>query len=137
MANNPVRVVLDSNIFISAYVFGGKPEEILKLIIAEQIQGITSQVLISEFLGVLRKKFGVSQNQILEIQSEIQDSFEVVWPVETFSIIRDTEDNRILEAAVEGKCDYIITGDDDLLRVGSFRRIKIVTPDQFLRLMKK
>ncbi len=133
MANDSHRVVLDSNILISAYVFGGKPEAVFKLVITEKIQGITSQILISEFLDVLRKKFAVSQSEIIEIQNEMQEVFEIVYPSKTLHIVKDEPDNRVLEAAVEGRCKYIITGDSQLLNLGIFKNIKIVTADQFLK----
>lgn len=131
MANKP-RVVLDSNILISAYVFGGKPESVFNLSLTEQIQGVTSQILISEFLDVLRKKFGVSQTEIFEIQSEIRNIFEVVYPRKTFNIVKDFADNRVLEAAVEGGCNYIITGDKELLQLDRWKGISILTAGQFL-----
>lgn len=134
--NNPLRVVLDSNILISAYVFGGKPETILQQVVDEKIEGITSQILVSEFLDVLRKKFGVTKAQILEIKEEIEDAFETVFPTETLKITRDDDDNRVLEAAVEGNCKYIVTGDKELLGLKSYQSVKIVTADQFLKLEK-
>ena len=135
MANEPIRVVLDSNILISAYVFGGKPELVLKLIITEQAHAITSPSIKDELFGVLRKKFGVTPSEILEIQNEIDLIFYTVYPKNTFHIVRDDDDNRVLEAAVEGNCDYIISGDKDLLDLKSFRNIKIVTSDQFLEVL--
>lgn len=136
MAVNPQsrtpRVVLDTNILISAYVFGGKPEIILKQVIEEEIRGITSQILVSELLEVLRKKFRVTKSKILEIREEIENMFEVVFPTETIKITKDDDDNRVLEAAVDGKCNYIITGDNELLDLGKFKGVNIVTADQFL-----
>jgi putative PIN family toxin of toxin-antitoxin system len=137
MANEPIRVVLDSNILISAYVFGGKPELVLKVIITEQAHAVTSPTLKDEFFGVLRKKFGVTPSEILEIQNEIDLSFETVYPKDTFHIVKDEDDNRVLEAAVEGKCNYIITGDKELLGLGSFKNIQIINADQFLNLLGK
>lgn len=135
MVSDPIRVVLDSNILISAYVYGGKPELFLKLIIAEQAHGIISPTLKDEFLGVLRKKFGVSPSEILEIQNEMDVSFDTVYPKDTFHTVQDEDDNRVLEAAVEGMCDYIITGDKELLDLGIYRKIKLVSADQFLKLL--
>lgn len=135
--NNPSRVVLDSNILISAYVFGGKPEIILQQVIDEKIEGITSQILVSEFLDVLRKKFGVAKTQILEIKEEIEDAFETVFPTETLKITRDDDDNRVLEAAIEGDCKYIVTGDKELLRLKSYQGVKIVTADQFFKYLNQ
>ena len=136
MANEPIRVVLDSNILISAYVFGGKPELVLKVIITEQAHAVTSPTLKDEFFGVLRKKFGVTPSEILEIHNEIDLSFETVYPKDTFHIVKDEDDNRVLEAAVEGQCQYIVTGDMDLLDLKSFQGIKILTPDQFLKFLE-
>ncbi|MBI2011149.1 putative toxin-antitoxin system toxin component, PIN family [Candidatus Daviesbacteria bacterium] len=132
MANEPIRIVLDSNILISAYVFGGKPELVLKLIITEEAHGVISPVLKDEFLGVLRKKFGISTSEILEIQNQIDLSFDITYPKDTFHIVKDEDDNRVLEAAVEGRVSYIITGDKELLNLKSFRKIKIVTATEFL-----
>ncbi len=131
---NSLRIVLDSNVLISAYVFGGKPENVFKLIVSEKIHGITSAVLISEFLDILRKKFGVSQAEILEIEEEIKNTFELVYPSRTINVSRDPDDNRVIEAAVEGNCDYIITGDKDLLDLKKFKNIKILTAEQFLQI---
>lgn len=126
------HIILDSNILISAYVFGGKPEAVLNLIISEKVQGITSGVLISEFLDILRKKFGVSQAEILEIEEEIKNTFKIVFPSTAIHIVRDEDDNRVLEAAVEGECDCIITGDKDLLDLKKYKNIKILTAEKFL-----
>ena len=132
MASDPIRIVLDSNLLISSYVFGGKPKSVLQLIITDKVQGVTSQSLISEFLDVLRKKFKVSNADIQSVQNEIQELFEIVYPKETLHVVRDEDDNRVLEAAIEGNCDCIITGDKDLLDLGKFKNIKILTADQFL-----
>lgn len=137
MASNLHRVVLDSNILVSAYVFGGKPETILESITTEQIKGVTSQILISELLDVLRKKFAVSESDILPIQSEMEESFEIVYPKIELEVVRDVDDNRVLETAVEGKCQYIVTGDKELLELGSYQKIKILTAAQFLSILEK
>lgn len=137
MANNVHRILLDSNILVSAYVFGGKPETILELITAEQIKGVTSQILISELLDVLRKKFSVSESDILSIQGEMEDLFEVVYPKVELEVVKDVDDNRVLEAAVEGKCNYIVTGDKELLDLRIFKGIKIVTAAEFLNILEK
>lgn len=137
MANEAPRVILDSNVLISAYVFGGKPEVILKKIIQEQIQGVTSPILISEFLEVLRKKFYVISSDILEIENYIEELFEIVYPKITLRVQKDDDDNRVLEAASEGECKYIITGDKELLKLGVYQDIKIVTADQFLKILEE
>lgn len=56
----------------------------------------------------------------------------MVSPKKRITVVRDSTDNKIIEAAVEGKCEYIVTGDKDLLVLGKYKNIKIVSPKEFL-----
>lgn len=132
MAENRVRVVLDTNILVSAIGFGGKPAQILLLAVAEKIQVIVSAILLAELEEILNKKLVLSKEELQLVLEEIRDSFEIVQPQKTIEIVRDEDDNRVLEAAVEGNCDFIITGDKDLLDLKKYRKIKIVTAEEFL-----
>lgn len=132
-----LKVILDTNILVSAFVFGGKPEIILRLCIEKQINAITSPALIVEFVEVLIKKFKASTAKIIAVENQIKESFDLVYPTKVVDAVRDEPDNRILEAAIEGECNYIISGDKDLLDLGSFRGIKIVTTDEFLEIFNK
>ncbi|MBI2007275.1 MAG: putative toxin-antitoxin system toxin component, PIN family [Candidatus Blackburnbacteria bacterium] len=131
MAGKP-RVVLDSNILISAFVYGGKPEQILRLILEKQIDGFTSSPLLSELFEVLIKKFHFSLEKIQVFEQKIKKNFLVVYPEKTVHVVKDEDDNKVLEVAVEGGCDFIITGDKELLRLGKWKGISILTADQFL-----
>jgi putative PIN family toxin of toxin-antitoxin system len=128
-----MRILLDTNVIISALLFGGKPRTILLSVIRRRHTAITSAILLSELADVLRKKFGYSQNAVTAVDSQIRKQCMVVSPSETIDVVSDMPDNRVLEAATEGKCDYLITGDTDLLTLWKYRYIKIVTPDEFLR----
>lgn len=127
------RVVLDSNIIISAVVYRGKPRIILDLAFEQRIETITSPALLVEVIEVLAKKFQLSKEELDLINEEIKNDFAIIHPRRTLHIVRDEDDNRVLEAALEGKCDFIVTGDRDLLNLGQFKNIKIITPDEFLR----
>jgi|SRR3989344_739445 len=132
MAENRVRVVLDTNILVSAIAFGGKPAQILLLSIEERIQAITSAILLAELEEILNKKLVLPKEELQLALEEIRDSFEIVQPQSTIEIVRDEDDNRVLEAAAEGSCNYIITGDKDLLDLGNYQDIEIMTAEQFL-----
>ena len=136
MAANPVNVVLDTNILISAIGFGGKPREILNLVLEREIMGVISPVLLAELEDVISKKFPKLENDFRRTRRRIKRRFKMVYPSETINVLRDKPDNRILEAAVERNCDYIITGDKELLKLGNFKKIKIVNTDQFLDLFQ-
>lgn len=127
-----MRIVLDTNILISALIFGGKPHQVLSMILKNKIQALISPVLIAEFFDVVNKKFDLSAQQLALTKSQIENKFEIVQPKNEIKISRDHDDNRVLEAALEGKCSYIITGDKDLLDLNPFKNIKILTPDTFL-----
>ena len=132
MVENPVKVVLDTNILLSAIGFGGKPAEILSLVLKERITAVTSPILLAELEEALRKVLPLSKNDIELILDEIDDEFETVLPRFSIKTSRDEDDNRVLEAAVEGNCEYIITGDKDLLTLKKYKNIKILTAEQFL-----
>lgn len=129
---NMMKIVLDTNILVSAFVYGGNPQDIFELIIIKQITGVTSLPLIVELIETLIKKFGFSSEKVYQIETKVKKNFEFVSPAKAIEAVRDKDDNRVLEAAVEGDCDFIITGDQDLLELGKYRKIKIVTPKQFL-----
>ena len=129
-----VRVVIDTNILISAIGFGGKPRQILTLLLDKKIKVVISPILLAEFREVIHKKFPYLIKELLIIENKFTKIMVHVHPKESLTIVRDIDDNRVLEAAVEGNCHYIITGDKDLLVLKSYQHIKIVTSEQFLNL---
>lgn len=131
-----MKVVLDTNILVSALVYGGNPQDLLELVIVKQIKGVTSLPLVVELIEILTKKFSFTPEKVYQIEEKIKKSFEFIHPIKALDIVRDKDDNRVLEAAVEGGCDFIITGDQDLLDLGKYKKIKIVTPAQFLEELK-
>ena len=132
MAKNLLKVVLDTNVIISSILFGGKPKKIIRLIIEGKIVPITSTSLQSELTEVLVKKFAFNSQKLKLQERLIKENFKVINPSITLDVVSDKDDNRVLEAALEGKCDFIITGDQDLLQLKNYKGIQIITPDKFL-----
>lgn len=128
-----IRAVVDTNVIISAVMYGGIPRTVLSFGLDGAFVVVTSPVLLSEFAEVLRKKFSYSVAELQLVRGELEQKLTVVEPDFTVEIIRDAADNRLLEAAVAGHCQYIVTGDKELLRLKVYRRILILTPRQFLR----
>jgi len=133
MAKTPVRTVLDTNILIAALIFGGNPEKIIEFVQENKVTAITSTVLLSELTEVLVKKFHFTTDKVYLIEEFIKENFVVVQPSEIVNIVRNKDDNRVLEAAITGKCQYIVTGDADLLDLKTFKKIKIVTAEIFFK----
>lgn len=134
MEENLVKVLLDTNILISAIAYGGKPAQLLYYVLEEKITAITSPVLLSELKEVLNKKFPLREADFKLTVKNIEEIFKIAHPKMNINILKDDDDNRVLEAAIEGKCNYIATGDKELLDLGSFKEIRIVTADKFLKL---
>jgi uncharacterized protein len=128
------KIVLDTNILISAIVFGGKPRKILNSVIAGKIEFATSKDILEEVEGVLSgKKYKYPVQVVYEIRNAIEELGEIVLPKKSVNRIKkDPDDNRILECALYAKADFIISGDNHLLELKQFNGIQIVNPTEFL-----
>jgi putative PIN family toxin of toxin-antitoxin system len=128
------RVVLDTNILISAIVFGGLPRKILEMVIVGSVNCSLSFAILDELRDVLqRSKFGFSPQQAATVIDELQDICEILNPPRRIRTIKaDPDDNRILECAVEAQAMCIISGDNHLLELGKYRQIHIYSPADFL-----
>ena len=129
-----LKVVLDTNILISAILFGGKPRQILEKAIRGEIRLCISEPILDELKGVLqRSKFDYSPEMIQVILKELMGVSDFVNASKTIDVVlEDPEDNRILECAVEAEANYIITGDFHLLKLSRYRNIEVVNPGAFL-----
>ena len=135
---NRHRIVLDTNVLISAILFGGKPRKVLDLVISGSIDCTLSTAILDELKGVLeRPKFGFSANVCLHIIEELHGICDIISPsVSVEAIGSDPDDNRILECAKEAQAHFIVSGDPHLLDLGSFEGIRILSPAAYLRVFE-
>jgi putative PIN family toxin of toxin-antitoxin system len=131
-----IGVTADTNIFISALVFpGGKPFQLLQLARASKINLTVSEAILDEISGVLARKFGWPPADIADARKWITEIARTAMPAVHLDVIReDPPDNRILECAVAAGSDYIVSGDNDLLRLGRYDSIEILSVSDFLDL---
>lgn len=129
-----MNLVLDTNVLISALIFGGKPRVVFELIIIEKIaNGISSRFLIDELLGILKNKFNYSENELDKIEELIAENFVITDPKTIPKIIKDDPcDNQILAITDELIVNFIISGDNHLLKIKYYKGIPIITPHYFL-----
>jgi len=125
-----VRVVLDTNVLVSAFVFpGGPPEAIYRRVLSGELTMIVSRPLMAELGRVLVDKFDWDASYAEEALAQLTRIGELVDPREPVNDIEDDPaDNRVLEAAAEGDADRIVSGDRHLLALDSWRQIPIVNP---------
>lgn len=132
MADSLLRVTLDTNIIISALLFGGNSRKIVEKIVNREFRVYTSPRLISELKEVLIKKFKFSNEKIANLEVQILSLFTVINPTKSITVARDPDDNRVLEVAIESGSKIIVTGDKDLLDLKDYKRIRIINPKAFL-----
>lgn len=130
-----MRVVFDTNIFISALVFpGASAEQALIRVFEGRDRLIVSKPIIKELLGVLSKKFGRDREELAHTAVFLTELGELVSPRRKLAILQDEPDNRILECAITGRAEMIITGDREMLKLGEYQQIKIITLREYLTL---
>ncbi len=129
------RVVFDTNVLISAFIFGGNPERLFDLARFGELRLIVSPDILMEFAYVMKEKFAWAEDDIAEAIKAIGYSSELVRTTQKLKLVIDDADNRILECALEGNADFIVSGDHHLLDVGRFQDVRIVRPKAFLRFL--
>jgi len=137
-----IRAVIDTNIFMRALIKPrGTVGPILTLLRAKAYELITSEPLLEELIAKLalpriRNKYHLTDEDIEAFLAFIMLRSRIVYPERTISVCRDPKDDMVLETAVAGEADYIITGDEDLLVLGDFEGIEIIGPHAFLERLR-
>lgn len=133
-----LRVVFDTNVFISALLFGGVSRDILNLARQREITLVTSPSILRETAKKLREKFKWPEHNIQKLLRQTSHLAELVNPKESLQIIKpDEPDNRILECAISGKANLILSGDKHLLKLKKHQNIPIMKPAYLKYLMQK
>ena len=128
-----MKVTFDTNVLVSAFEFpSGRAAQVLLNIRSERDLMFISCPIIEELLRVLADKFGRTEAELEGVRAFIRQFAGLVTPSETLSILADEPDNRILECAVAADADLIVTGDRQMLALGNFQRIRIVTLADYL-----
>lgn len=132
-----LRVVFDSNVYISALLFDGPPRQILEFAMKRQAILIVSDVIINETAGKLRDKFSWPEHRIEQFVRATSRLAELHKPKRKILVAPDEADNRVLECAIAGEANLIISGDKHLLRLKSYENIPIQKPKYLTYLIEK
>ena len=128
-----MRVVIDTNIIVSGYL-GGALETIIVARKSGTFTLTVSDAIANEYHAVLKRpKFKIKRAELDDFSALLLDRAEFVIPLETVNaILADPTDNKFLEAAIAGKVNLIVSGDNHLLELKSFREIPIITAREFV-----
>jgi putative PIN family toxin of toxin-antitoxin system len=131
-----MKVVFDTNVFVSAFIVpGSKGEDAFLFAQRHKVYLYSSVPILTETARLLRTKFDQSEKDITETLKMIARAATIVGPSRTVSVLEDEPDNRILECAVIAEADLIVTGDHHLLDLREFEGIPLVRLADFLRMI--
>jgi uncharacterized protein len=131
-----LKIVMDSQVIISGIVFGGKARDILTGIHQGKIELYTVKEIMDEVIRILEFKFEYPKSKLLAIENELCQSAVFTEPDIKLDAVRDDpSDNCVIECAVFSNCDYIVSGDKDLLQLKEYHSIEILNPAEFLELV--
>jgi uncharacterized protein len=137
------RIVLDTNVFVSALLWGGKPLQLIRTSIKKGWTIVVTEELLAELEKTLNKpklqRFVATTGKApSEHIIDIQQMVTLVSPISVvLPELRDPKDLVVLECGQGGQANYIVTGDTDLTSLEIFQNIHIVTPDKFLMELEK
>lgn len=131
-AQSERRVLVDTSVLISAIVVGGSPRTVLQLGSTGHLRLVTSRYLLAELARVLVSRFNFSAEAARDVNEELEIIGLVVDPPEVPRVCRDRADDHVLAAARAARARWIVTGDSDLLALGSYGESAIVRPRAFL-----
>lgn len=136
-----MRIVLDTNVVISALLWRGPPYHLLAVLRAvPAAQLYTSPTLLDELAEVLSRPAIIRQLAAIgsnphSVLADYLEIVELVKPVEVLRVARDPDDDQVLAVALSAEADIIVSGDADLLTLGSFRDIRILAPREARELL--
>jgi putative PIN family toxin of toxin-antitoxin system len=130
------RFFLDTNVLVSAVLFGGVPGRLVDAVRDGGAEGIVSLHVLAEFVEVLtRPRFGIDEGTAVALAEEIASFAEVVpLMVASGSWVVDKDDDPVVEAALLGRATYIVTGDARIHEVAA-AGVRVVTPADALRVL--
>lgn len=128
------RIVFDTNITISAFFWKGYPKIVYDLVKQEKVTLLSSIKIEAEFIRVLAySRFGLTPAEIFPIVNNFRKYVHFIEIKSKLDVVKeDSTDNIFLECALDGKADYIISGDHHLLNIGSYKGIQIIPAKDFL-----
>jgi putative PIN family toxin of toxin-antitoxin system len=133
-----MKIVLDANVFISSFFWGGNPRIVLKRVIAGIDELFITKEILDEIYGVARRpKFHADEDEINYFINSIEEIANKIVPkTQAKNGSRDKADNKYIECGITAHVDYIISGDIHLPELKEYDKIKIITAKNYLEIVK-
>ena len=132
-----MRIVVDTNVLASALFFGGRPGELLRLILARSVSAVATQEILDEYQDTIDYLLEKYKGRELHFSAvPIYSAMEITPAKTRVAVCRDPDDDKFISCAIDGQCYYVVSGDKDLLTLKKYRHVKIVTVSEFLELLQ-
>ena len=130
-------IVIDTNVVASAIFFGGKPAELLKLVLLRRaISAVATLEILEEYQATIDYLLGKYNGKKLNFTVvPLFSAMEIINSSSTITLCRDPDDDKFISCAIDGKCLYIVSGDKDLLTLKEVQNVQIVNVTNFFRLL--
>ena len=128
-----MKIVVDTNVIASAIFFGGNPYQLLRHIMEDKVDVVASKEIVDEYEEIVLRL--IQKYPSIRTKIPLHDlvaKFEIIRVTSDIHVSRDPDDDKFLSCAVDGKCVYIVSGDSDLLSIGNYGDIEILTVTDFL-----
>ena len=132
-----MRIVVDTNVLASAVFFGGKPGELLRLILTRSVSAVATQEILDEYQDTIDYLLEKYKGRELHFSAvPIFSAMEIIPTKTHVAVCRDPDDDKFISCALDGQCYYVVSGDKDLLTLKKYRHVKIVTVSEFLKTLR-
>lgn len=131
-----MKIVIDTNVMISAVFFGGQPRKLIEHLFKDDFSAFVSPEIVQEYIETyneIHRKYSDKGNP--DILRKIVEKSKMIFPEVKISVCRDSDDDKFISCAVEGKCLYIVSGDNDLLSLKTVENVEIITVSEFLKML--
>lgn len=129
-----MRIVIDTNVLVSGIFFGDQPRRVLEAVWRDRVVAYATPDILGEYAEVeaelLRRGQGHLDRSALDL---ITSRLEVIAPKTQVSVCRDPDDDKFIGCALDAKAIYIVSGDKDLLTLGKYAVVEMVTAAEFMR----
>lgn len=132
-----MRITVDTNVLISALGWNGAEAAIIKMVLDSKLELCLSAQILSEFYRVVKyPKLGFTDQEIDGFIGRLLPHVVFISPTQNLNVVTaDPDDNKIIECAVEGKSDYIVSGDKHLLQLCQYEGIEILRAPEFMKII--
>ncbi len=137
------RAVLDTNVIVSGILKKESPPgRLMEALFEGRFVAVTASALLEELVRVLvypriRQRYRIREEESEAVVAALTLLADLVeLPKVSWKASRDPDDDPFLICALKGRAEYVVTGDQDLLTLSSFRGVELITPESFLKLLK-